>query len=233
MNDEPEQAPQQEIRELRFEVGDALPADDPLARFILVVSMGLNDNSFSNTRFVNTAEEYELLYFFRLASGHLHELANRLRVAHEEWPEVRDFVAGLQQEYRDDFAAIVQLADPKDETGRKLDRIRNEFFHYPDLRRKTAGRGKLPVMKALREGAKDDGTISLGEDALGGVRAHFADELGGKLVMAHLGLDASDQKALVKKLANVQAAYGRFAQAALGRYLHDLPDGVVTEVRGE
>jgi hypothetical protein len=29
-----------QIRELRFRVGDALPADDPLARFILVVSMG-------------------------------------------------------------------------------------------------------------------------------------------------------------------------------------------------
>ena len=37
-------------------------ADDPLARFILVVAMGLNDNSLANTRFVNTDEEYELLY---------------------------------------------------------------------------------------------------------------------------------------------------------------------------
>ncbi len=71
----------QELRELRFKVGDALPADDPLARFVLVVSMGLNDNSLSNTRFVNTKEPYELLYFFRLASGHLHELAKRLRRA--------------------------------------------------------------------------------------------------------------------------------------------------------
>ncbi len=47
------EADEQELRELRFKVGDALPADDPLARFILVVSMGLNDNSLSNTRFVN------------------------------------------------------------------------------------------------------------------------------------------------------------------------------------
>ena len=53
------EADEQELRELRFKVGDALPADDPLARFILVVSMGLNDNSLSNTRFVNTKEPYD------------------------------------------------------------------------------------------------------------------------------------------------------------------------------
>ena len=55
-------ADEKQIHELRFRIGDALPADDPLARFILVVAMGLNDNSLANTRFVNTDEEYELLY---------------------------------------------------------------------------------------------------------------------------------------------------------------------------
>jgi hypothetical protein len=157
------EADEQELRELRFKVGDALPADDPLARFILVVSMGLNDNSLSNTRFVNTKEPYELLYFFRLASGHLHELANRLRRAHEEWPEVQQFVAGLQEDYRDDFESIVRLADPNDDVGQKLERLRNEFFRYPDLRRKTAERGKLPLMEALTDAADTEGTISLGE----------------------------------------------------------------------
>jgi hypothetical protein len=111
------EADEQELRELRFKVGDALPADDPLARFILVVSIGLNDNGLSNTRFVNTKEPYELLYFFRLASGHLHELANRLRRAHEEWPEVQEFVASLQENYRDDFESIVRLANPNDDVG--------------------------------------------------------------------------------------------------------------------
>ena len=48
--------------------------------------------------------------------------------------------------------ATSRTPDSKDDTGEKLGRIRNEFFHYPDLRRKTAERGKLPVMKALVEG---------------------------------------------------------------------------------
>ena len=85
-------------------------------------------------------------------------------------------------------------------------------------------------MEALRDGASDEGTISIGEKALGGVRAHFADELGAKLVMAHVGLGEDEQRALVKELGELQAAYGRFAQAALGRYLNGLGD-VVTEVR--
>jgi hypothetical protein len=191
------EADEQELRELRFKVGDALPADDPLARFILVVSMGLNDNSLSNTRFVNTKEPYEFLYFFRLASGHLHELANRLRRAHEEWPEVQEFVADLRQNFRDDFQSIVRLADPNDDVGQKLERLRNEFFHYPDLRRKTAERGKLPLMQALTDAANTEGTISLGEEALGGIRAHFADELVGeeeaqRLAREHLSVHGPD-----------------------------------------
>jgi hypothetical protein len=85
-------------------------------------------------------------------------------------------------------------------------------------------------MKALREGDDEEGTISLGEKALGGVRAHFADELGAKLVMEHIGIDDDEKKALVKELGELQAAYGRFAQAALGRYLNGHGDAV-TEVR--
>ena len=122
---------EQEIREVRFEVGDALPADDPLARFILVVSMGLNDNSLANTTFVETEEPYKLVYFFQLASGHLYELAKTLRRAYEEWREVKEFIDALPQEYQDDFDAIVSLADEKNETGRRLRHLRNGFFHYP------------------------------------------------------------------------------------------------------
>ena len=85
-------------------------------------------------------------------------------------------------------------------------------------------------MTALSEGADEEGTISLGQKALGGVRAHFADELGAKLVMAQLGINDDEKRALVKELGELQAAYGRFAQAALGRYLNGLGDAV-TDVR--
>jgi hypothetical protein len=37
----------------------------------------------------------------------------------------------------------------------------------------------------------------------------------------------------VKQLGELQAAYGRFAQAALGRHLNSLGEGVVTQVHGE
>ncbi len=51
--------------------------------------------------------------------------------------------------------------------------------------------------------------------------------------MERLGLDDDERKALVKQLGELQAAYGRFAQAALGRYLHSLGEHVVTEVHDE
>jgi hypothetical protein len=215
-------------RAWRFRVGDALPADDPLARFILVVAVGLNDNILVNSRFVEAEEQYELLYYFQLASGHLYELAATLRRAHDEWPEVREFVAALQQQYRVDFAATVRLAEPGDATGRTLRRFRNGFFHYPALKRSTAERRRLPLRRALRQAADTEGTLTVGGGLGGGIRAHFADELVAQLMMA--GREEDEIRALLAQLGELQAAYNRFAQAALGRYLNGLPEGIVTEV---
>jgi hypothetical protein len=64
--------------EWRFQIGEALPSDSPLARFIVAVAGALNDNLLSNTLFVESEKPYEHIYFFNLASSHLYEAAETL-----------------------------------------------------------------------------------------------------------------------------------------------------------
>lgn len=84
--------------EWRFRIGDAFPADSPLARFIVAVARGMDDTVLANTRFVEAEKDYERLYFFILANSHLYEAAETFHKAHKEWEEVREFVGSLDEE---------------------------------------------------------------------------------------------------------------------------------------
>src|SRR5579862_9604980 len=98
--------------EWRFNIGVAFPAQSPLARFVVAVAGALNDNLISNTLFVQATKDYERSYFFNLASSHLYEAAETFRQAHRDWREVRDFVASLESQHRQEFERISALADP-------------------------------------------------------------------------------------------------------------------------
>jgi hypothetical protein len=226
-------AEDEERHEWSFELGVAFPAGDPLARFVTDVSMGLNDTLLSNEGFVAADEAHASIYYFKLASGHLWELAHVLGEAYEQWPEVRDFIGRLQQSFQEDFAAVIEIAAPADPTGigDRLRRLRNGFFHYPSLRRSTAERGRLPLMHALRDAHDLQGLVTIDptRGELSGIRALFADEVAVKLLTA--GYQDGELERLVSRVAQLQAAYNRFAQAVLGRYLREMPNGLVMKTR--
>jgi hypothetical protein len=219
--------------EWRFRIGDALPSDSPLARFIVAVGGALNDNLLSNTRFVESDKPYEHIYFFNLASSHLYEAAETFRQAHREWNEVRDFIAALDEESRNEFERITDLAAPDaDWPGNRLKEIRNSFFHYIRLDRAASDAGRLPLAHGLEAAADVEGLLVIEPGApLGGIRALFADEVAIKTLTEDY--DDDELRRLVAALANYQADLNRFAQMALGRYLREQPDGVVTHEERE
>jgi hypothetical protein len=88
----------QRTHEWRFRIGAAFPADNPLARFIVAVARAMDDTVLANGLFVQSEQSYKLLYFFNLASSHLYEAAETFRKAHNEWDEVQEFVALLDNE---------------------------------------------------------------------------------------------------------------------------------------
>ena len=60
---------------------------------------------------------------------------------------------------------------------------------------------------------------------LNGVRAEFASEVLVRLMTR--GYEENELRDLVQRVANLQGDYNRFAQAALGAYIRELPQGVV------
>jgi hypothetical protein len=213
--------------EWRFQIGDAFPSDSPLARFIVAVARGMDDTTLANGYFASANQDYERLYFFTLASCHLHEMAETLRKAHTQWQEVRDFVARFDDEWQDEFNRIIALADqPPPWPGNRLKELRNSFFHSLKLDRAAAEAGRLPLQRGLTDASEMEGSIIIEDGGpLNGIRSLFADEVFVKTFTADYEEDELER--LVASFAEYQPALNRFAQAAVGRYLAELPEGVV------
>ncbi len=213
--------------EWRFTIGEAFPADSPVARFIVAVAQAMNDNLLANSLFVGAKRPYEHIYFFNLACSHLYEAAETLRQAHREWQEVQDFVASLDAERRQDFEKITSLADPgAGWPGNRVKEIRNSFFHYLRLDRAAAKAGELPVVAALTEAATMESNLVIERGGpLNGIRALFADEVYIKALTASFEDDELER--LAKVVVTYQPRLNYFAQAAVGHYLRGLPRGVV------
>jgi hypothetical protein len=213
--------------EWRFLIGDAFPADDPLARFLVAVAAALNDNILSHTLFVQADNTFDHIYLFNLASSHLYEAAETLEQAAREWPEVQTFVDGLDDDRRSEFERVAGLARQGAAwPAARLKELRNLFFHYFRLDRAAADVNQLPLIAGLEAAADRESTLVIepGQE-LSGIRSEFAYEA----AIAAMTRDFEDDELqrLITTLARLQGDLNRFAQAALGRYLRELPEGAV------
>ena len=86
-------------------MGEVFPADDPIARWLVTMSVGLNDVVLANGLMEKAEKDYENLYFFRLASSHLWELVKFIAESHDAWEEIQRFVAELSDDGRKHFEA--------------------------------------------------------------------------------------------------------------------------------
>jgi len=187
----------------------------------------MDDTVLANSRFVEAEKDYERLYFFILANSHLYEAAETFHKAHREWEEVREFVGSLDEERQQEFARITALAEQDAEwPGNRLKDLRNSFFHYLRLDRAAANAEQLPLQRGLTEAADMESQLIIeGGGPLNGIRALFADEVFVKSLTADY--EEGELERLVVSFAEYQPTLNRFAQAAVGRYLRDLPEGVV------
>jgi hypothetical protein len=217
--------------DFRFRIGDVLPAGDPLARFIVAVADAMNDCDLANSLFVKADKDYERIYFFKLASSHLYEAAKKLHQAYRQWPEVKAFVDSLPPESQEEFGRITALAEPAANwPGSRLEDLRNSFFHYASLDRGAADAGKLPLVAGLEAAADVEGRVFIEADrTLTGIRALFADEIYIKTLT--LDFEEGELEKLTAAMADYAGTLHRFAQMAVGRYLRNLPAGVVRDVR--
>jgi uncharacterized protein (DUF934 family) len=212
--------------------GDALPAEDPLARWIAVLSMAFNDILFTHKIFVEQ-EGGEAIYLVRVAASHLLEVADPkgvLGAGIDDWPEVQRFIDELPEQARNDLERLrgtLQDRDTPESLGWALNQMRRGAFHYPHLHSGQSQGNRLELTRILRKKADEEGSIRVVGGTLEGVRLGFADELGISMTTEIVAPDDAALEQLVKDLGEMQLTYLRFAQVAIDHYLRSLPDGTV------
>lgn len=78
---------------VRFRIGDAFPGEDPVARFVVVLLMALNDLLPQSERLTQAGDAglapHERLYLARLVGSHLFELAKFVNAAPRQFRDRR------------------------------------------------------------------------------------------------------------------------------------------------
>src|SRR4051794_33365935 len=93
----------------RFRMGEAFPADDVVAEWLMTLALVSNDFALVATRMEEDAEEpsgYKFFYWTRLFISHFHEAALYLDDT-KEIPEIKAYVASLDSPAPEHYAATL------------------------------------------------------------------------------------------------------------------------------
>ena len=205
-------------RVFKVTMGDVFPADDPVARWLVTRSVGLNDMVLANGLMEKAEKDYENLYFFRLASSHLWEVTKFITESHDAWPEIQAFVAGLPEDTRKQYAeiqAIVQTGELA-AVGTELVQVRDLFSHYQEMDEQARTNPRDALTKAIDALAGEEIELEVVEN-LRELRLGYADEVIGATVM-RLIPDEATQKRVVGALGEAVKHVATFVQLALNAW---------------
>jgi hypothetical protein len=207
---------------IRFEIGKAFPAEEPIARWLTVCAMALNDillvHRWLFPAIHNRTPDYVNNYLSRLGAAHLFEAAKFLADS-DRIQEVKDFVAELSQDDQEAYRRLIGLAKTDPGFPEDLTRARNQFFHYAELLPQAPDHEKLRA--ALREHASTISEIQdQGPSPIEGFRARFADDVSIELSYPDEKVELPD---FMGELAGRILDFIRFGSAAVIHYLRSLP----------
>lgn len=207
------------MKSVSFRIGDAFPAEDPVARFVTVVAMMSNDwlrlMAITEAAEADSADVSGVhLLSFRQQAALYHEAAKFLAESRARFPEVDAFILSLDATAQDAYERVVGGRDPKSPhfLGKWLVDQRNVTFHYPRMRREAAAHGDEELTDALTRVADLNGRIIEGK-TLADLRFLFADE-----VVVQWTPTGGDEAAF-EALARSVMALGQFGWAAMVAYL--------------
>jgi hypothetical protein len=214
---------------LRFNIGEAFPADDSVARFITVVAMMSNDwlRLIEDMMALEDADPdavgRRILSFRQQAALH-DEAARFIADARRRLPAVDEFIKRLNADAQADCERVTGGVDPKSKhyLGDWLADHRSVTFHYPEMHPDKAAHGKEEIMQALQDAASLEATITF-EAHFGSARFGFADEVAVQWLP-----DGQTQAHLIEGLRESVLALARLAQRAATAYLESRPEGTFT-----
>lgn len=172
------------MRTLRFVIGRAFPAEEPIARFVTVLAQAHNDFARVFDRMTNANAESEdpedqaiRILGLRLNAASHAEASAFLRDALRRWPDIKLFTDDLGDDVNADIEHVTGVTDPQSQFYLSwLEPHRNVTFHYAEMHPLKAENDNEEIQTALRRARVNVGTIT--DPALfGGVRFGFADEV--------------------------------------------------------
>jgi hypothetical protein len=221
---------------IRFKIGEAFPADDPLARWMTVCAMAANDLLLVNRWVIPKLKEevpsepYEITYLGRLNAAHLFEAATFLKKSDKRLAVVRELVAGLDDEAQAAYQQLVAIGDGgKGEFYEQLKHSRNVVFHYQvPLQGDSEEYERLKLAMAGHADDEQEQGIQRGviEDippALTGFRSFFADDVVSEMVLPR---DTETLfPAFIRNVGEHIAQFIVFLKAAFNAYAQTRPAG--------
>jgi len=207
-------------RRWTFRFGDALPADDPVARFVVSVGAALNDLVLVHRLYVpdevwgllrRDPTPAEDVYFIRLIASAAFEFL-RLFDKGRQHPRVNALLHHLGPHGDDCLATINRLGALRP----RLKHIRDSTAHYP-----------WPTSAHLREAlaalADQQGALEADMASMASIRADFSDQV----LVQWLAEDSETFKELATLLLELVIAAIRLGQIIIDQYLGALPEDVV------
>src|SRR3954453_322708 len=171
------------MRRLRFVIGQAFPAEEPIARFVTVLAQAHNDFARVFERMSNNNAESDepedqaiRILGLRLNAASHAEASAFLRAAPRRWPVIKRFTDDLGDDVKADMEHVTGVTDPKSKHYLSwLEPHRNVTFHYATMHPLKAENDNEEIQTALRRARVNVGTIT-DPGLFGGVRFAFADE---------------------------------------------------------
>jgi hypothetical protein len=221
---------------IRFRIGEAFPAENPLARWMTVCAMAANDLILVNRWLLpklkeeEPSEGYETVYLGRLAAAHLFEAATFLEKSDRRFAVVRELAARLTEDAQAAYRRLLVIGEGgSGQFQRQLKHARNKFFHYQELlqaenedyehlKQAMTGHAYDEKEQGIRRGKIEDVPPSLT-----GFRSFFADDVAVEMMMP-----GETDKELPDFLGSVSehiAAFMYFFKEVFNEYTQTRPEG--------
>lgn len=211
--------PDSRDRGIGFKIGDAFPADDPIARWATVLGMAANDAVHLNVRMIEGDLPPELMvYYFRLVASHFIEAVEWIGRTRRTWPEINEFIGSLDQDSQARLDRLLAFTDKTHPLYDTLRRSRNTLFHYPVIHPERERAGAEELANALNEAKELRGWIEHGEP-YATFRATFADTVALQLLSA----SSEETTELADQLKGAVGELVKFTTAVVMARLRQIP----------
>jgi hypothetical protein len=230
------------MERLTFKMADAFSPDDPIAVWVMNLSIALGDLRIVAEYATRKEQpEHERIYFVRIFSSHLREIAKLLVHDFNKRQDVRDFVARLPQEAQDARDEADKLLHstfplrPDVVVWEDLKRLRDDTFHYvSDKSSQDRLVDAVRTVAGMRNGEMEASYVL---DATGRLRAEYADLIVANRMHPFPQEHEDDEelpttRELHETIIKLNGHVAEFLAAAEAHYLLNVLDpGVVTHHR--